>query len=137
MIPTLRLSLLLASLAASTTAHPVASDAAPLVHHTRQEAQRFSFFPLQTPLAGPCDLVRGPDDALWGQGILANIIFRIDPVTGATDEYTIPFTVPADNQTIPGVPDLVGQRGALSCAIRGGADGKLYAANGEFSPSPR
>jgi streptogramin lyase len=66
------------------------------------------------------------------QGILKNIIFRIDPDTGKIDEYPIPFTTPLDPTPIelPGVAKSITDRTALSCAIRKGADGNLYAANG-------
>jgi streptogramin lyase len=66
------------------------------------------------------------------QGITNNIIFRIDPHTGKIDEYPIPFTTPLSPQTIelPGVAKAITDRTALSCAIRKGADGNLYAANG-------
>ncbi|KAI5368376.1 putative WD40/YVTN repeat-like-containing domain superfamily [Septoria linicola] len=97
---------------------------------TSNNDKRFTFFPLKTPAAGPCDLEKGPDGALWGEGILDNIIFRIDPHTGVVEEYPIPFTTPASNQTIPGVPRVIAERGVFSCAIRRGADGNLYAANG-------
>lgn len=83
---------------------------------------RFTFYPLKTPLAGPCDLATGPDGALWGEDILVNIIFRVDPRSGRVDEYPIPFTTPLSNQTIPGLNNpLVQDRTALSCAIRNGA----------------
>jgi len=95
-------------------------------------SDRFTLYDLPTPFVGPCDLAAGPDGALWGQGILDNIIFRIDPVTGRIDEYPIPFTTPLNNNTIqlPGVLKSVTDRTALSCAIRTGADGNLYAGNG-------
>jgi len=66
------------------------------------------------------------------QGILKNIIFRIDPDTGKIDEYPIPFTTPLSPTPIqlPGVAKSVTDRTALSCAIRKGRDGNLYAANG-------
>ena len=134
----------LALLAASlVVAHPVTeesrTEAEILSQHQRlwdkravnaNDTSRFTFYTLKTPVAGPCDLVEGPDGALWGEGILDNIIFRIDPSTGAIEEYPIPFTTPVSNQTIPGVPNIVAERGAFSCAIRSGADGNLYAANG-------
>lgn len=66
------------------------------------------------------------------QGILKNIIFRIDPSTGKIDEYPIPFTTPLSPTQIglPGVLKDLTDRTAISCAIRKGADGNLYAANG-------
>lgn len=93
---------------------------------------RFTLYDLPTALTGPCDLENGPDGALWGQGILDNIFFRIDPATGHIDEYPIPFTTPLDPTPIslPGVLKSVTDRTALSCAIRKGADGNLYAGNG-------
>ncbi|EME41909.1 hypothetical protein DOTSEDRAFT_65119 [Dothistroma septosporum NZE10] len=102
------------------------------VHTDSQYAGRFTTYDLKTPLLGPCDLVDGPDEALWGQGILYNTFFRIDPQTGQYDEYPIPFTTPADNSSIqlPGVAKSLTDRTALSCAIRKGADGNIYAGNG-------
>jgi streptogramin lyase len=93
---------------------------------------RFTMFDLPTPLTGPCDLEHGPDGALWGQGILYNTFFRIDPDTGHVDEYPIPFTTPLDATVIelPGILKSVTDRTALSCAIRKGEDGMLYAGNG-------
>ncbi|KAK3673875.1 hypothetical protein LTR78_006077 [Recurvomyces mirabilis] len=85
---------------------------------------------MPTTAAGPCDLVEGPDGALWGEDILVNIIFRIDPKTGVVQEYPIPFTTPVSNVTIPGVSQSIQDRTAFSCAIRTGNDGKLYASNG-------
>jgi streptogramin lyase len=66
------------------------------------------------------------------QGILKNIIFRIDPDTGKIDEYPIPFTTPLDPTPIelPGVAKSITDRTAFSCAIRKGAAGTLYTANG-------
>jgi streptogramin lyase len=62
---------------------------------------------------------------------LINNIFRIDPQSGQVVEYPIPFTTPISNQTIPGLNNkLIQDRTALSCAIRKGADGKIYFANG-------
>lgn len=98
----------------------------------RQNDARFRLYDLPTPLTGPCDLEVGPDNALWGQGILKNIFFRVDPASGHVDEYPIPFTTPLDPHPIPlpGVAKSVTDRTALSCAIRKGADGNLYAGNG-------
>ncbi|KAG4443915.1 hypothetical protein IFR05_000555 [Cadophora sp. M221] len=105
--------------------------AAPFIQD-RADDPRFTLYDLPTPLTGPCDLEHGPDGALWGQGILDNIFFRIDPSTGVITEYQIPFTTPLDPTPI-GIPDVlktVTDRTALSCAIRTGADGNLYAGNG-------
>ncbi|CZT15275.1 uncharacterized protein RCC_12118 [Ramularia collo-cygni] len=105
--------------------------AAPVVEQ-RAVDERFTLYDLPTPLTGPCDLEHGPDGALWGQGILDNIFFRIDPHTGHIDEYPIPFTTPLDASPIqlPGILKSVTDRTALSCAIRTGADGNIYAGNG-------
>jgi streptogramin lyase len=47
------------------------------------------------------------------------------------EEYPIPFTTAINNKTIPGLNNkLVQDRTALSCAIRKGADGNIYFANG-------
>ena len=58
-----------------------------------------------------------------------NILFRIDPDSGVITEYPIPFTTPLSAQPIelPGVAKSVSDRTALSCAIRRGQDGNLYA----------
>ncbi|KAF2165243.1 hypothetical protein M409DRAFT_24625 [Zasmidium cellare ATCC 36951] len=110
---------------------PLTTLSAPTLEERRVRDGRFTFYPLKTPLSGPCDLERGPDGALWGEMILVNKIFRVDPQSGEVDEYPIPFTTPLSNQTIPGLNNpLVQDRTALSCAIRTGADGNLYAANG-------
>lgn len=95
-------------------------------------SSRYTLYDLPTPATGPCDLVNGPDGALWGQGILDNIFFRIDPTTGAITTYPIPFTTPLNATPIvlPGVLKAVTDRTALSCAIRNGADGNIYAGNG-------
>ena len=90
----------------------------------------FTFYPLPAVLSGPCDLATGPDGALWGEDILVNYLFRIDPETGATTEYPIPFTTPASNVTIPGISQAIQDRTAFSCAIRTGQDGNIYATNG-------
>jgi streptogramin lyase len=92
----------------------------------------FTLYELPTPLSGPCDLTRGPDGAIWGQDLLVNHFFRIDPDTGHIDEFPIPFTTPLDPNPIqlPGVLKTITDRTALSCAIRAGADGNIYAGNG-------
>lgn len=93
-------------------------------------AGKFTFYELPTPLSGPCDLTEGPDGALWGEDIAVNYIFRVDPATGKVTQYKIPFTTPLSNVTIPGVSQAIQDRTALSCAIRNGADGNIYASNG-------
>lgn len=96
-------------------------------------ASRFDLYELPTPLTGPCDLEVDPNGKyLWGIGIADNIFFRVDPSTGHVDEYQIPFTTPLSSQIVqlPGVSAVLGDRTALSCAIRKGADGNLYAGNG-------
>ncbi|CZT24392.1 uncharacterized protein RCC_10117 [Ramularia collo-cygni] len=105
--------------------------AAPLLED-RAISDRFTLYDLPTPLQAPCDLEVGPDNALWGQSMLKNIIFRIDPTTGHIDEYPIPFTTPLSPTIIPlpGILKDITDRTVLSCAIRHGADGNLYAANG-------
>ncbi|KJX98321.1 hypothetical protein TI39_contig418g00019 [Zymoseptoria brevis] len=105
--------------------------ALPTVEYRQQKDGRFIFHPMKASAAGPCDLVEGPDGALWGQDILVNYIFRIDPSTGKLEEYPIPFTTPISNHTIPGLNNkLVQNRTALSCAIRKGEDGQVCFANG-------
>ncbi|KAI6712567.1 hypothetical protein JHW43_004885 [Diplocarpon mali] len=81
---------------------------------------------------GPCDLEHGPDGALWGEGILKNVILRIDPDTGSMSEYPIPITTPLEPAPIllPGVLKSVTGRTALPCAVSTCADGNIYAANG-------
>lgn len=117
------------AVASSALAAPAVSDN--LQARKPQQEGRFTSYTLPTPLTGPCDLVAGPDGALWGEGILKNNIFRLDPSTGAIEEYTIPFTAgPLSNKTIPGVSGPLADRTAFSCAIRNGADGNLYASNG-------
>nr|POE65866.1 virginiamycin b lyase [Quercus suber] len=108
--------------------------AAPMIQSRPSKRQgedsRFTFYSLKTPLAGPCDLIEGPDGALWGESILVNEIFRLDPDTGAFEGFTIPFTTPVSNVTLPDVLPALQDRTAFSCAIRMGGDGNLYAANG-------
>jgi streptogramin lyase len=97
-----------------------------------RDTSRFTYYDMTTPLIGPCDLAVGPDGALWGQGILVDTFFRVDPATGRVDEFPIPFTTPLSSTVIPisGVPKAIGDRTALSCAIREGSDGNIYAGNG-------
>lgn len=56
---------------------------------------------------------------------------RLDPETGEVEEFPIPFSPGIGNITIPGLNGafggLIQDRLALSCAIRPGADGKMYA----------
>ena len=64
----------------------------------------------------------------WIQTQFANTIARIDPVTGKVEEYEIPYTIPAS--TNPSIlPNSLGNT-VLSCAIRPGRDGNVYAGNG-------
>lgn len=87
----------------------------------------FTFYDLPTPLSGPCDLCEGPDGALWGQDQLGPSLFRIDPASGDVEDFKIPFTLePFSNVTLPTVLDRI----ALSCAIRPGDDGNVYASFG-------
>lgn len=102
--------------------------AAPTIEERQQG--RFTFYDMPTAAAGPCDLATGPDGALWGEDILINKLFRVDPKTGNVQEFTIPFTTPISNQTIPGLPTIIQDRTALSCAIRTAKDGNIYASNG-------
>lgn len=112
----------LSSFALLTIASPLLGNEA-----VQGEASRFKFYDMPTPRAGPCDLCTGPDGALWGEDQVLNIIFRIDPKTDKVEEYPIPFTLPKnENATLPGNGKFV----ALSCAIRPGADGNIYASNG-------
>lgn len=116
---------LLPSLLALAAANPLGPRSIPL--HTKQgAASRFEFYDMPTPAAGPCDLCVGPDGALWGEDIFADIIFRIDG-NGTVEEYPIPWTLPALNSSV--LPN-VGGRIAFSCAIRPGADGNIYASQG-------
>lgn len=107
--------------------------ASPLLGVDVQEGQasRFKFYDMPTPKAGPCDLCTGPDGALWGEDILANRIFRIDPKTDHVEEFLIPFTLPTTNVSLPNIAG----RTAFACAIRPGADGNIYASNGMTTPS--
>jgi streptogramin lyase len=66
-----------------------------------RDTSRFTYYDMTTPLIGPCDLAVGPDGALWGQGILVDTFFRVDPATGRVDEYPIPFTTPLSSTVIP------------------------------------
>ncbi|SMQ47525.1 unnamed protein product [Zymoseptoria tritici ST99CH_3D7] len=125
--------------------------AVPILEDRQQTDGRFTFYPMKTPAAGPCDLVEAPDILSINtdsrehvliigtrrsslepmEAILGNYIFRIDPSTGKLEEYPIHFTTPISNQTIPGLNNkLVQDRTALSCAIRKGEDGQVYFANG-------
>lgn len=70
-----------------------------------------------------------------------NNLVRLDPVTGEVEEFPIPFSLGLGNATIPGLNGAAGgliqDRLALSCAIRPGADGKIYATNGNPKSHPR
>lgn len=113
----------------SLTALPTALTA-PVLDSRATTDGRFTLYDLPTALTGPCDLEVDPNGQyLWGIGILKNIFFRINPSTGHVDEYPIPATTPLSNQTIT-LP-VLGERTAFSCAIRKGADGNLYAGNGD------
>nr|POE48324.1 virginiamycin b lyase [Quercus suber] len=113
--------------AVALLAAPLLALASPIVDRA---AGTFTFYDMKTLLAGPCDLAEGPDGALWGQDILVDKIFRVDPKSGNVDEYDIPFTTPFSNQTLPDLLPIIANRTALACAIRSGADGNLYAGNG-------
>lgn len=104
--------------------------AAPTIEN--RAVSRFTKYELPDALTGPCDLEAGPDGALWGQGIADNIFFRIDPHSGHITTFPIPFTTPLNARPtqLPGVLKAITDRTALSCAIRKGADGNLYAGNG-------
>lgn len=104
--------------------------AAPL--EERAARGQFTFYPIPTPLSGICDLAEGHDKAIWFEDILVNRIGRLDPNTGVVTDYPIPFTTPISNVSfpIPGAAQALIDRTAFSCAIRPGADGYMYAANG-------
>ncbi|KAI5194015.1 hypothetical protein AUEXF2481DRAFT_6785 [Aureobasidium subglaciale EXF-2481] len=111
---------------------PLEAIASPLLGLGSVNDPRFQLYEVPTPLSGPCDLEHGPEGALWGQGVLNNIFFRLDPNTGNIEEYPIPFTtaLSAEPIRLPGVAKSLTDRTAFSCAIRTGADGNLYAGNG-------
>lgn len=121
---TIFVALLLAS--NHVAAHPTVEDP----ELEARQAGRFTFYDMLTPAAGPCDLATGPDGALWGEDILVDKIFRVDPNTGKVTEYDIPFTTGINNVTIQGVSSLILDRTALACAIRTAGDGNIYATNG-------
>ena len=94
---------------------------------------KFTFYPVPTPLSGICDLSEDPTGKfIWYEDILVNRVGRFNPATGEMKDWAIPFTTPLSNQTfpIPGTIQPIVDRTALSCAIRNGADGNMYAANG-------
>ncbi|KAL2064495.1 hypothetical protein VTL71DRAFT_4989 [Oculimacula yallundae] len=86
---------------------------------------RFTYYPFNTPLTGPCDLTTGPDGAIWSSNFIKNSIGRVDPYTGKVTEYQ----VPSINLTDLRLGDIAGRAG-LSCVIQPGSDGFLYAASG-------
>ncbi|KAG4413582.1 hypothetical protein IFR04_013284 [Cadophora malorum] len=86
---------------------------------------RFTYYPFDTPLTGPCDLTTGPDGAIWSSNFITNTIGRVDPVTGEVTEYQVPSV----NLPNPRLGDLGGRAG-FSCVIQPGSDGFLYAASG-------
>ncbi|KAG4432409.1 hypothetical protein IFR05_012099 [Cadophora sp. M221] len=86
---------------------------------------RFTYYPFDTPLTGPCDLTTGPDGAIWSSNFITNTIGRVDPITGDVSEYQVPSV----NLTKLRLGDLLGRAG-LSCVIQPGSDGFLYAASG-------
>jgi len=59
------------------------------------------------------------------QDILVDKIARVDPETGAVEEYDIPYNSPL----LLNVSKITG-RLAFACAIQPGEDGNLYAASG-------
>jgi hypothetical protein len=131
------LPLLVSQAFASPTPNPEALERAAKYLQARQEAPpsdstegRFDFYQMPTPLSGICDLAEGPDGALWGVQQLVNQLVRLDPITGVVEEFPIPFSPGIGNITIPGLNGAAGgliqDRLALSCAIRPGADGKMY-----------
>ncbi|PIB00445.1 hypothetical protein CB0940_01292 [Cercospora beticola] len=112
-----------------------------------QQDGDFTFYQMPSKISGICDLCLGPDGALWGVQQLINQIMRLDPETGEVEEFPIPFSPGIGNITIPGLNGafggLIQDRLALSCAIRPGADGKIYNTNGarnqlvQFDPATR
>jgi len=88
---------------------------------------KFTFYEMPTPFAGPCDICEGHDGMVYIQNFLVDTLVRLDPTTGKETEYQIPYkNPPSPTSALPGV----GNRTALACAIRPGADGKIYAASG-------
>lgn len=109
------LNLLTAALALLTAT----ADAAP--------ASKFNFYTLPTLESGPCDMVEGPDGMLYIQNFLVDTLVKLDPSTGVTTEYPIPYNnPPALTSVLPGI----GGRTAFACAIRPGKDGLIYASAG-------
>ncbi|KAF7195754.1 Virginiamycin B lyase [Pseudocercospora fuligena] len=92
---------------------------------------RFSFYAVNTPASGPCDLAYSPVDGnLYGEEQFINQLFQLNPRTGKVIEYPIPFATPVSNATFGTIPAPFGDRTKFSCAIRNGADGNIYASNG-------
>ncbi|KAH6712640.1 hypothetical protein BKA61DRAFT_577710 [Leptodontidium sp. MPI-SDFR-AT-0119] len=81
---------------------------------------RFTYYPFNTPWAGPCDLTTGPDGAIWSSNFITNTIGRVDPITGDISEYQVPSV----NLTKLRLGDILGKVG-LSCVIQPGSDGFL------------
>lgn len=86
---------------------------------------RFTYYPFDTLLTGPCDLTTGPDGAIWSSNFITNTIGRVDPITGDVSEYQVPSV----NLTKLRLGDFLGRAG-LSCVIQPGSDGFLNAASG-------
>ncbi|GIZ39141.1 hypothetical protein CKM354_000253200 [Cercospora kikuchii] len=93
-----------------------------------RQASKFTFYPLKTPLASPCDITTGNDGFIYADTFTSNKIVQINPNTGDLREFDIPYKLPIlGNSVLPS--DLQG-RVALSCVVQPGKNGKIYAATG-------
>ncbi|ONH54664.1 hypothetical protein CcI49_30380 [Frankia sp. CcI49] len=98
-----------------------------------QAAGTFTSYPTPTPASIPCVTAGGPDGAAWFVEALANRIGRIDPATGETAEFPIPWStaqLPASLNWLNLPVATPAPVTALPCAITAGPDGKIYFANG-------
>lgn len=91
--------------------------------------ERFTYTKMKTPLSGPCDVTQGPDGLIWIQQITANQLARYNQHTKELTEYPIPFSLPGFPATQVPLPGSA-KAELLSCAMRTGFDGYLYASNG-------
>ncbi|SMR52136.1 unnamed protein product [Zymoseptoria tritici ST99CH_1E4] len=106
-----------------------------------RQANKFTYFPLKTALASPCDLTTGLDGKIYADTFTSNKIVQIDRDTGELNEYDIPYKLqPLNSSVLPS--DVLG-RVALSCVVQPGKNGKIYAAAGQrnefviFDPSTK
>jgi virginiamycin B lyase len=95
---------------------------------------RFAFFPVPTPASGPMVNLDGSDGGVWFLEVGAGKIGRLDPDSGAIEEFKIPADDGKHSATRSGAPlASTAPLTTLPAALANAADGNIWFTNGADS----